>query len=92
MGVVSVQLCVSFLDQRNPGLASRARTGKIERLAAFARRLVIGVFVKVVELLFFPFQFLIFWETREHHAKVNRESSQRSAIVESMWEERTRRL
>jgi len=82
MGVVSVQLCVSFLDQRNPGLASRARTGKIERLSAFARRLVIGVFVEAVELLFLPFQLLVFWEIREHHAKVSGEDSQRSAIVE----------
>ena len=91
MGVVSVQLRVSFLDQRNPGFASRARTGKIERLAAFARRLVIGVFVVVVELLFLLFQLLVFWEIREHHAKVNGEEGQRGAIVESMKEEHTRR-
>ena len=91
MGIVSVQLCVSFLDQWNPGFASRARTGKIERLTAFACRLVIGVFVGVVELLFLLFQLLVFWEIREHHAKVNGENGQRGVVVESMWEGRTRR-
>jgi len=91
IGEASVQLGVSLLDQWNPGLASRARTGEIERPPAFARSLVIEVLVKLVELFFNPFQLLVFGEIRENHAKVNVKDGQRSAILESIQEEHTRR-
>ena len=86
-----MQLGVSLLDQRNPGLTSRARTGEIERPPAFAHSLVIEVLVKLVELSFTPCQLLVFGEIRENHAKVNEKDGQRSEISESMQGEHTRR-